>query len=105
MRTRLQRIRRRRRSNRRELEFGRSWRERPDEPSRRAAWSPDTGELYLVDDATADRSADTVEVLAVVDRPERLAAALQGWAEVCGYRGSLAWLRERARRIDARREP
>jgi hypothetical protein len=85
-----------RRVRSRELDVGLWWREVADGPLHRAAWVSDTGELYLVRLGPADEGGGRVEVLGIVENPELLESALEGWRERCGEPSSLEWLRARA---------
>jgi hypothetical protein len=86
----------------RELDVGLWWREDADGPLHRAAWIKDTGELYLVRLGADSAGGGRVEVLARVDDRALLERVLDGWRERCGEPRSLAWLRERARRLGGR---
>jgi hypothetical protein len=89
----------------RELDIGLWWRDGRDGPLHRAAWVTDTGELYLVRLGPEGAGGGRVEMLASVADRERLQGALEGWRERCGEPCSLAWLRERARRLAPRPAP
>ena len=78
-----------------ERDVGLYWRDGDGEPLHRAAWVEDTGELYIVRAGDGEAGGGPVEVLARSRDWTRLAGRLAGWRDVCGERGSLAWLRER----------
>ena len=80
----------------REQDVGLWWREGVDGPLHRAAWISDTGELYLVRLGPDADGGGGVEVLARIERRERLEWVLGGWRDHCGEPGSLGWLRRRA---------
>jgi nucleotide-binding universal stress UspA family protein len=84
---------RRRRSG--ERDFGLDWRDQPDGPAWRAAWVRDTGEVYVMRGGTMSAGGGRVELLAAGVGEERLDALLDGWPQVCGRPGSLAWLEHR----------
>lgn len=94
-----------RRRHSRELDVGLWWRDGSDGQLHRAAWVHDTGELYLVRLGDPTDGGGLVELLARVSSRERLEAALEGWREECGGPRSLAWLRERSRRLRGRGIP
>jgi ribosomal protein S21 len=91
-----------RRVHSRECDVGLWWRESADGPLHRAAWICDTGELYLARLGPPEQGGGRVEVLAIVAEHEQLEQALVGWRKRCGEPQSLAWLRERARRLGGR---
>ena len=80
-----------------EPDYGLWWRERDSDVPWRAAWVRDTGELYVCRSGPLSSGGGRVEVLARFEAREDLDEALAGWPERCGERGSLEWLRERAR--------
>lgn len=84
---------RRRRSGERDIGLG--WRDEPDGPTWRAAWIRDTGEVYVMRGGTMSAGGGRVELLAQGVGEERLDALLDGWSQVCGRSGSLAWLERR----------
>jgi len=94
-----------RRLHSRELDVGLWWREHANGQLHRAAWVHDTGELYLVRLGDPTDGGGEVELLARESSRERLEAALEGWREQCGGPRSLAWLRERSRRLWGRSLP
>ncbi len=83
-----------RRRHSRERDVGLMWRGRRG-ATFRAAWVQETGEVYLYRHGHPAEGG-TVDVLARRFGLGELHAALRGYAEVCGRRGSLAWLLERA---------
>jgi len=91
-----------RRINSRELDVGLWWREGDSGCLHRAAWVSETGELYLVRLGPTGEGGGRVEVLASGTERGRLDRVLEGWRERCGEPGSLAWLRERAARLNVR---
>src|SRR5580704_15374817 len=91
-----------RRIDSRELDVGLWWREGDSGCLHRAAWVSDTGELYLVRLGPSSEGGGRVEVLGSVTERDRLEWVLKGWRERCGEPGSLAWLRERAGRLNVR---
>lgn len=80
----------------RERDFGLAWRD--GGAVYRAAWIADTAELYVVQLGSPAVGGGHVELLASGASADRVSRALGGWAEVCGRKDSLAWLRERAAR-------
>jgi hypothetical protein len=88
-----------------ERDVGLWWREDASGPLHRAAWVSETGELYLVRLGAPDQGGGQVELLATVADRDRLEQTLRGWRERCGESHSLAWLRERAARLDGAARP
>lgn len=88
----------------REVDFGLYWREHDGEPTYRAAWVEDTGELYVVQAGPPQAGGGHLEVLAIGDRAS-VETALDGWAGRCRQPASLDWLRGRAGRIRAEGQP
>lgn len=63
--------------------------------SYRAAWVRDTGELYLFQHALGGPGGGSVHLLEPRLGETELERRLDGWEDVCGRPGSLAWLLER----------
>ncbi len=85
-----------RRRSSRERDFGLMWRGRRD-ATYRAAWVPETGELYIIRNGHPLAGGGTVEVAERRFGLGELHAVLSGYQDVCGRRGSLGWLLERIR--------
>ncbi len=84
------------RASSREVVFGSDWYTARELPPWRASWIQATGEFVVVRRAGA-READhgPVELLAVVGTLGELELGLRGWWGMCGWAGSLPWLRGR----------
>ena len=80
----------------RERDFGLSWRDA--KASYRAAWTEDTGELYIVQLGPPDRGGGHVQLLAAGATFEQVEGALSGWQDIVHDPDSLTWLRDRVRR-------
>jgi len=85
----------RRRGASRERDYGLWWRgEGLQDPTYRAAWIEETGELYVMQHE-GTRGGGHVAVLARINDRLDLERRLAGWQEVCGERGSFRWLLDR----------
>lgn len=93
---------RRQRLYSRERDVGLRWRD--GTAIYRAAWIEDTRELYLVQLGAPDQGGGHVELLAAGLQVEELEDAVSGWREAQDDGDqSLGWLRDRLRRLLARR--
>lgn len=72
----------------RELDFGVWWRDGRDWPTYRVTWVADTGEVVAVNNNTED-----YQILGKIRTEELVEEQLKGWAEICGNRDSLDWVR------------
>jgi hypothetical protein len=93
----------RRRATSRERDVGLWWRgEHAHSPTYRAAFVEATGELYLMQHE-GTTGGGHVEVLGSFASFAELHRLVAGWEEICGERGSIDWLLERAPRalVDA----
>lgn len=81
-----------------EHDFGCWWVEGPTWQRYRVSWVEATGEVYAIR-ATAEPAP--LELLAVIPDEADLTARLRGWADVCGARDSLAWVRRRLGAVPA----
>ena len=85
----------RRRDASRERDYGLWWRgDGPHDPTYRAAWIEETGELYVMQHE-GTLGGGRVDVLARFRDRLDLDRRLSGWQDVCGDRGSFRWLVER----------
>lgn len=89
-----------------EMVYGEHWRDHLARPWR-VVFVPASGDVYAVVHGTPSVSRlggvavqfsgpdDTgiVELLSTEVKPDRMAAAMSGWEEVCGTAESLAWVR------------
>jgi hypothetical protein len=82
-----------RRRHSRERDVGLFWRGEGS-ATFRAAWVQETGEVYLVAHGHPMDGGGTVDVLARRFGLGELNAALRGYRDVCGRRGSLHWFLE-----------
>jgi len=104
-----------------EHDYGVWWRDAEDFPVWRVTWVEETGEVYTIRlqdggaytagpgtiGVTAGDPTGRVEVLGVIaseetdlDHAEQGVEALEGWAERCGERDSLGWVRARVAAAD-----
>lgn len=72
----------------RELDFGVWWRDGGTYPNYRITWVEATGEVISVDQRSMD-----YQILGVVDSEEKIEALLKGWANKCGDKDSLDWVK------------
>jgi hypothetical protein len=75
-----------------EVDFGRPWRTVQYGPAYRAAWLPETGELFTVRLGSMPSGGGRVELLAHVPDLRELRHLLAGWQEACGGFDSIRWL-------------
>jgi len=80
----------------RERDLGLWWRVGAHGPMYRAAWLPDTGELYVVRLGPAQDGTGEVDVLGRARDRNELEQVLEGWRDVCPQPDSMTWLRHRA---------
>lgn len=85
-----------RRRGLREVEFGSRWMTAADAPAWRAAWLETTGELYVAC-LGDDGEPGPVELLTVIADRATVEVTLRGWWNLCGWPGSLPWLRRHVR--------
>jgi hypothetical protein len=89
-----------RRLRSRERDVGLMWRGE-DGATYRAAWVQETGEVYLYKHGHEVDGGGTVDVLLRRFGLGELQAALRGYHEVCGRRGSLSWFLDRTRALES----
>jgi hypothetical protein len=83
-----------RRASSTERDVGLWWRD-DQHASFRAAWVQNTGEVYIVAHGLPEHGGGPVTVLGHANGG-RLDSLLSGWRDICGRRGSVDWLIERA---------
>jgi hypothetical protein len=83
-----------RRATSSERDVGLWWRDHHD-ASFRAAWVQDTGEIYILAHGVPEHGGGPITVLGQCTAVG-LDSLLEGWRDICGSRGSLDWLIERA---------
>ena len=83
-----------RRRHSRERDIGLSWRA-ADGTSFRAAWVQETGEVYLFRHGHPREGGGAVDLLARRFGLGDLHATINGYRDICGRRGSLAWFLDR----------
>jgi hypothetical protein len=77
-----------------ERDVGLWWRDHHD-ASFRAAWVQNTGEIYMLAHGVPEHRGGPITVLGHCTAGG-LDSLLTGWRDVCGRRGSVDWLIERA---------
>ncbi len=97
------------RRNSEEIEFGSEW-VGEDGEIFQLSWIEATGEMYLMADTpnnpvvdgfgdiipTPEQSSELeVEVLGTIGTLDEVHSILEGWQDICGEPGSLAWLKVR----------
>lgn len=84
------------RATSREVVFGSDWYTARERLPWRASWIQATGEFVIVQRTSAhELEQGPVELLAVVGTLGELEVGLRGWWGMCGWAGSLPWLRGR----------
>ncbi len=84
------------RATSREVVFGSDWYTARELPPWRASWIQATGEFVIVQlTGATEPEHGPVELLAVIDALGKLEVGLRGWWGMCGWAGSLPWLRGR----------
>jgi hypothetical protein len=88
------------RASSREVVFGSEWYTARERPPWRASWIQATGEFIVVQLAGgAEAEHGSVELLATTGTIAPLELGLRGWWHVCGWAGSLPWLRARLQEL------